>query len=96
MWPRDCSDDGYATDSIFFLETCLVSQVNRSARILRKTNTAAHVWGIRTHAVAQLPTSQLCLNGVEFWGLEVGQAFECEFSKERFDELEQLLLSPYT
>jgi len=64
IWPRDCSDDGYATDSIFFLETCLVSQ--------------------------------LCLNGVELWALEVGQAFECEFSKERFDELEQLLLGPYT
>ena len=57
--PQDCSDYGYATDSIFFLETCLLSF--------------------------------LCTNNHDMWALNVGDRFQCEFSTDKFLELQQAL-----
>ena len=55
---------GYATDDIYYLETCIFSQV--------------------------------CRNSDELFKLAVGDVFICDFSHEKFAELKELLLSPWT
>ena len=53
---------GYATDDIFYLESCIFSQI--------------------------------CANGDDLFKLKAGDPFICDFSAERFNELQKLLLSP--
>jgi len=38
--------------------------------------------------------NQICKNGDDLWLLEVGQEWECEFDEWRFDELQDILLTP--
>lgn len=55
---------GYATDDIYYLEACVLSQI--------------------------------CQNSEELFQLAVGDPFICDFSREKFVELQELLLSPWS
>ena len=89
--PKDCSDFGYASDTIFFFETCFLSQVSEIAAVSCAVR------------VSVLPLSdtvatriQICVNNRQLWELKAGDEFECQISLTRWQEMEDMLLRAAT
>jgi|EP00966_Prymnesium_polylepis_P230188 hypothetical protein len=85
-------NDGYATDDIYFLEVCLYNQIceNGGLRCTRTTRTTG--LAAATSIVHHLPPASISCTGADLFKLEVGEFFVCDFSEERLDELERLLM----
>ena len=91
---------GYATDDIFYLETCLYSQVSAIGLGLHRRhhlspNTLPLILTPTPTANPNRVRNQVCANGRELFRLAAGESFKCHFKPALFRELQELLLTPH-